>query len=399
MGRLRGIIDDYTEEEEMSGLGLEGDDPALDDVDLAEDDADECDAMTIYYREVYKRPLLTHEEELTLAKRIDEEKEKILEIFLQIPFVAEEAEPLRENRDWKEFAALIKRLKKVYVEYLETPPGSPEFKRLRNLIGLSPERFTELMDRLAESEARVYEARNTIVECNLRLVGSVALKLRNRGLPFLDLMQEGAVGLMRAVDKFDYKRGYKFSTYAHWWIRQAMLRALADQSRMIRIPAYTVETLCKLNQVKAKLAMKKQRPVTDEEVAEAMGITIDELERLNSLRDNLVYLDSQLSDDSDATLYNLVEDKTVTPPDEDTFDKLSREQISEVLKELTEREELVIRWRFGIGDGRKHTLREIGEYLNITRERVRQIEAQALNKLRHPSKRRKLEGLLLKNFH
>ncbi|HEX29072.1 TPA: sigma-70 family RNA polymerase sigma factor [Candidatus Poribacteria bacterium] len=255
------------------------------------------------------------------------------------------------------------------------------------------------MDRLAESEARVYEARNTIVECNLRLVGSVALKLRNRGLPFLDLMQEGAVGLMRAVDKFDYKRGYKFSTYAHWWIRQAMLRALADQSRMIRIPAYTVETLCKLNQVKAKLAMKKQRPVTDEEVAEAMGITIDELERLNSLRDNLVYLDSQLSDDSDATLYNLVEDKTVTPPDEDTFDKLSREQISEVLKELTEREELVIRWRFGIGDGRKHTLREIGEYLNITRERVRQIEAQALNKLRHPSKRRKLEGLLLKNFH
>ncbi|HEX30032.1 TPA: hypothetical protein ENG04_08130, partial [Candidatus Poribacteria bacterium] len=144
MGRLRGIIDDYTEEEEMSGLGLEGDDPALDDVDLAEDDADECDAMTIYYREVYKRPLLTHEEELTLAKRIDEEKEKILEIFLQIPFVAEEAEPLRENRDWKEFAALIKRLKKVYVEYLETPPGSPEFKRLRNLIGLSPERFTEL---------------------------------------------------------------------------------------------------------------------------------------------------------------------------------------------------------------------------------------------------------------
>ncbi|MCD6506443.1 sigma-70 family RNA polymerase sigma factor [Candidatus Poribacteria bacterium] len=399
MGRLRGIIDDYTEEEEMSGLGLEGDDPALDDVDLAEDDADECDAMTIYYREVYKRPLLTHEEELTLAKRIDEEKEKILEIFLQIPFVAEEAEPLRENRDWKEFAALIKRLKKVYVEYLETPPGSPEFKRLRNLIGLSPERFTELMDRLAESEARVYEARNTIVECNLRLVGSVALKLRNRGLPFLDLMQEGAVGLMRAVDKFDYKRGYKFSTYAHWWIRQAMLRALADQSRMIRIPAYTVETLCKLNQVKAKLAMKKQRPVTDEEVAEAMGITVDELERLNSLRDNLVYLDSQLSDDSDATLYNLVEDKTVTPPDEDTFDKLSREQISEVLKELTEREELVIRWRFGIGDGRKHTLREIGEYLNITRERVRQIEAQALNKLRHPSKRRKLEGLLLKNFH
>ncbi len=399
MGRLRSIIDDYTEEEEMPGLGLEGDDPALDDVDLVEDDADECDAMTIYYREVYKRPLLTHEEELTLAKRIDEEKEKILEILLQIPLVAEDAEPLRENKDWKEFAALIKRLKEIYAEYLGTSPDSPEFKRLRNLIGLSPERFTELMDRLVESEAHVYEARNTIVECNLRLVGSVALKLRNRGLPFLDLMQEGAVGLMRAVDKFDYRRGYKFSTYAHWWIRQAMLRALADQSRMIRIPAYTVETLCKLNQVKAKLAMKKQRPVTDEEIAEAMGITVDELERLNTLRDNLVYLDSQLSDDSDATLYNLVEDKTVTPPDEDTFDKLSREQISEVLKELTEREELVIRWRFGIGDGRKHTLREIGEYLNITRERVRQIEAQALNKLRHPSKRRKLEGLLLKNFH
>lgn len=363
------------------------------------DDADECDVMAIYYKEVYKRPLLTHEEEIALAKRIDDEKENLLALFSRIPAVPkEEIEELRRKRDWRDFAALIRRLRELLAQFKAAPPGTPEHERVEREVGLPLDRFSRIMDEISQHEDKVYEARNIMVECNLRLVGSVALKLRNRGLPFLDLMQEGAMGLMRAVDKFDYRRGYKFSTYAHWWIRQAMLRALADQSRMIRIPAYTVENLCKLNQVKAKLTMEKQRPVTDEEVAEAMGITLEELERLKGLKDNLVYLDSQVSDDSDTTLYNMIEDKSIPRPDEEAFDRLSREQISEILKELTEREEKVIRWRFGIDDGRRHTLREIGERLNITRERVRQIEAQALNKLRHPSRRCRLEGLLLKNF-
>jgi RNA polymerase sigma factor (sigma-70 family) len=385
------LIDRYTEQEEITDLELE-------DTGSEDDSADECDAMTIYYKEVYKRPLLTHKEERELAKEIDEEKEIILHIFSHFPFIAEEAEVIREKKDWKKFVGLIDRLRARYINYLNNLSASPDYINPRYSLGLPIDQSTELIKQLAESERRIYKLRNVIVECNLRLVGSVALKLRNRGLPFLDMMQEGTVGLMRAVDKYDYKRGYKFSTYAHWWIRQAMLRALADQSRMIRIPAYTVENLCKLNQVRARLAMEKQRPVTDEEIAEEMDLSLEEYERLNKLRDNLVYLDTQISDDSDTTLYSIVEDKESISPVDNTFDKLSRDKIADILKELSEREELVIRWRFGIGDGRKHTLREIGEYLDITRERVRQIEAQALDKLRHPSRRRKLEGLLLNDF-
>ena len=264
-------------------------------------------------------------------------------------------------------------------------------KEIGKLPLLSAEEEVELAKRMAEGDE---EAKKRLAEANLRLVVSIAKRYVGRGMQFLDLIQEGNLGLIKAVEKYDYRKGFKFSTYATWWIRQAITRAIADQARTIRIPVHMVETINKLVRVQRQLLQELGREPSPEEIAENMDIPVERVREIQKISQEPVSLETPIGEEEDSHLGDFIQDDNVPVPAEAAASTLLKEQLVEVLGTLTEREQKVLRLRFGMDDGRARTLEEVGKEFNVTRERIRQIEAKALRKLRHPSRSRKLRDYL-----
>ena len=264
-------------------------------------------------------------------------------------------------------------------------------KEIGQIKLLTMDEELELADRILKDDE---EAKRILAEANLRLVVSIAKRYVGRGMLFLDLIQEGNIGLMKAVDKFDVTKGYKFSTYATWWIRQAITRAIADQARTIRVPVHMVETINKLARVQRQLILELNREPSEDELAKKMNVSVDKIREIYKISQEPVSLETPIGEEDDSHLGDFIKDERNMSPEEYATNEMLKDEISEVLLTLTEREEKVIRLRFGLEDGKSRTLEEVGQMFGVTRERIRQIEAKALRKLRHPSRSRKLKDYM-----
>jgi RNA polymerase primary sigma factor len=335
----------------------------------------------------------------TLMANLKRRRRKAVNLVEELSIRTQKVQPLMKRLE--QYAARMNELVFLLKEYRAGRGGKEDranlVKELKDLMRITLETPKSLAKRVEVMNVRFrkYEqAKRELSGGNLRLVVSIAKKYRNRGLSFLDLIQEGNTGLMRAVDKYEYRRGYKFSTYATWWIRQAITRAIADQARTIRIPVHMIETMSKLRNVSKKLLQEKGREPTIEETARAANISVEETRRVMKISRHPISLDRPVGESEDSYFGDFIEDEAAESPINAATQEMLKEKIDQVLKTLTYREREIIKLRYGLGDGYTYTLEEVGRIFKVTRERVRQIEAKAVRKLQHPVRSRQLEGFL-----